>query len=115
MTLKAEERLRGLWAADEINLIPIESKSYFQDDVGATIVQLRALNEDCTHVFWTLDGADIRVTFTEDRDPVAGTAGHLFVNGSTGVWPREMAEAARMVRNAGVNALFCVTQLSRMA
>jgi hypothetical protein len=114
MTLQDEKRLGRLWALDSVNLVPIADKDYFQETIDDSMTQLRALHEDATHVFWTLDSADIRVTFDPAHDPVAGTDGHLFAAGGSGVWPRALAEAARMIRNAGVDAVIRVSQLKRM-
>lgn len=114
MTRPAEERIRGMWAFDPVNVRPIDHESYFQEAINDTIVQLRDLHAQTNFVLWTLDGADIRVTFDAAHNPAAGAAGHLFVDGSTGVWSREMAQAVRMTREAAVNATIRVTQLARV-
>lgn len=98
------------WATNEINLVPVERCLDMHRVANDTVRQFLAFHGNCTHVLWSLEGADVRVTF-DGSDPVAGANGHLFLDGATGVWRVELAQAARFTRNAGVNAAIHVTQL----
>ena len=101
-------------SANEINLVPVPRVHDYHpvvNDVAAPVLPF-ALNRAATHAFWTLEGADVRVTF-DGSDPVAGVNGHLFVDGAQGCWAAERMAAARAVRNAGANAHFHITQLYR--
>jgi len=64
-----------------------------------------------THVYWTVDGADIRVRF-DGTDPDANT-GHLLRDGSSGMWHRNLAKAAKMIRTAATSAQFFATPVCR--
>lgn len=69
-----------------------------------------ALNPATTHVEWTLDAADVRMTF--DGSAPTATNGHLFVNGTSRVWHRKRAEACKVIRGAATNGYIHITELS---
>jgi len=93
---------------NEINLVSIDKKPYFERYIGAVVCQLRVLNPNCTHIFWTLETENVRAVFGTNESP--GDKGHLLLAGSSGVWSRAMAQSARFVSVAG-QARIRVTQL----
>ena len=58
-----------------------------------------ALNADTSHVYWSLDGCDMRVTI-DGGAPTAG-AGHIFKDGNSGIWSRSWAIAAKVIATSG--------------
>jgi len=58
-----------------------------------------ALDADTSHVYWTLDGCDMRVTI-DGGAPTAG-AGHIFKDGNSGIWSRSWAIAAKVIAVSG--------------
>jgi hypothetical protein len=69
------------------------------------------IDEKTTHVFWTVDGADVRVRF-DGTDPDANT-GHLLRDGSSGTWHKTTAKAAKLIRTASTDALFFASKMAR--
>ena len=58
-----------------------------------------ALDADTSHVYWTLEGCDMRVTI-DGGAPTAG-AGHIFKDGNSGIWSRSWAIAAKVIATSG--------------
>lgn len=58
-----------------------------------------ALDADTSHVYWSLDGCDMRVTI-DGGAPTAG-AGHIFKDGNSGIWSRSWANAAKVIAVSG--------------
>lgn len=58
-----------------------------------------ALDADTSHVYWSLDGCDMRVTI-DGGAPTAG-AGHIFKDGNSGIWSRSWAIAAKVIAVSG--------------
>jgi hypothetical protein len=58
-----------------------------------------ALDSNTSHVYWTLEGCDMRVTI-DGGAPTAG-AGHIFKDGNSGIWSRAWATAAKVIAVSG--------------
>ena len=58
-----------------------------------------ALDSNTSHVYWSLDGCDMRVTI-DGVAPTAG-AGHIFKDGNSGIWGRSWANAAKVIAVSG--------------
>ena len=58
-----------------------------------------ALDADTSHVYWSLDGCDMRVTI-DGGAPTAG-AGHIFKDGNSGIWSRSWAIASKVIAVSG--------------
>ena len=58
-----------------------------------------ALDADTSHVYWSLEGCDMRVTI-DGGAPTAG-AGHIFKDGNSGIWSRSWAIAAKVIAVSG--------------
>jgi len=73
-------------------------------------VQFSAFAVGTSHVFWTSEDAECRVTF-DDSAPTT-TNGHVIAAGSSGVWTVEMAEAAKFIRTTATSAVIHASQMA---
>jgi hypothetical protein len=58
-----------------------------------------ALDADTSHVYWSLEGCDMRVTI--DGGTPTASAGHIFKDGNSGIWSRSWAIAAKVIAVSG--------------
>lgn len=77
------------------------------DTVGG--VQFSALDGATQYVFWTSETSDCRVTF--DGSAPTTTNGHLIVEGSSGLWPADLAADAKFIRTTGESAVITATEM----
>ena len=77
---------------------------------NAGSVQFAALDVGTSHILWTSEDANFRVTFDGSEPSV--TNGHVITANSTGTWTREMAEAAKFLSTTGTNAIFYASQMA---
>jgi hypothetical protein len=82
----------------EGSLVPVLGQALVEVTLGAAAA-LPACADATTHVFWTLDGGDMRVLW--DGTNPSGTKGHEIKSGSSGVWRKEMWRRARVYGTAG--------------
>ena len=68
------------------------------------------LNDNTNYVFWTLTGADAYFTL-DNSDPVGGSNGHFVAANASGVWSREMAIAAKWIREGATSARLHISEL----
>jgi len=94
------------------NLIPVSGVSDRAVTAGAVAGPLivAALNENTQVVYWTLTGANARVTF--DGSAPTASNGHQYANGASGEWSPIRAQAARIIREAGTDAVFHITEMN---
>lgn len=94
------------------NMVPVSGVSDRSVTAGAAASAfiVAALSEQTTVVYWTLTGANARVTF-DGSDPTASN-GHQYVNGATQEWSPIRAQAARIIREAGTDAVFHITEMN---
>jgi len=78
------------------------------DDTGGG-VQFAAFHEATTHVFWSSETAECRVTF--DGSVPTTVNGHVIPAGSSSIWSVALAEAAKFVRTGGASAVIHVSQM----
>jgi len=62
-----------------------------------------ALDADTSHVYWSLEGCDMRVTI--DGGAPTASAGHIFKDGNSGIWSRAWATAAKVIAVSGSGTL----------
>ena len=67
-----------------------------------------ALNENTQKVVWTVHDAGVFVTF--DGDAATTSNGHLIASGTSGEWSVATAEAAKVIREAGVSARIHISE-----
>lgn len=79
--------------------------------VDATLggVQFAAFHADTTHVFWSCEDAQCRVTF--DGSAPTATNGHIINVFDSGVWTVALATAARFIRTGGTSAIIHASQM----
>ena len=70
---------------------------------AANFILSPALNDQTTHVWWTLDGCDARIMIV-GTTPTTST-GHLIYNGSSGIWSKIWATSAKIVATSGTGVV----------
>ena len=75
----------------------------------ATNFIVAALNANTSHVYWTLEGADIRLTI--DGSTPTTTAGHIFKDGNSGIWSAGWAKNAKAIAVSGTG-VFTISELN---
>jgi hypothetical protein len=95
----------------ESTLVPNSTQADQRLTVDATAggVQFTTLEGSTTHILWTLEDAQVRVTF--DGSAPTSTNGHVLNAGDGGVWARGMAVAAKFIRTGGTSGVVHASQL----
>lgn len=77
----------------------------------ATNFIVAALTADTTHVYWSLEGCDTRMSI----DGVAPTTldGHIIKDGNSGIWSRSWAQAAKVISISGAGK-FTISELNHL-
>lgn len=73
-------------------------------------VQFAAFDEATTHVFWSCETAQVRVTF--DGSAPTTTNGHVIEPGAYGVWSKAMAQAAKWIRTGANSATVHASEMA---
>jgi len=68
------------------------------------------LNEQTQGIYWSITGANARVTF--DGTTPTSTLGHQLVNGDEGIWSPTLANAAKIIREASTDAPIYITEIN---
>lgn len=71
-----------------------------------------ALNDSTDAISWSLTGANAYYTI-DGSDPVGGSNGHIVTDGSSSIWSKEMANAARWIREGAGSARLHISELQR--
>jgi hypothetical protein len=92
--------------------IPQSGAAHAQRTVSSTALLIidGSLNASTTQVLVQFNGADARVTF-DGTNPTA-TKGFKYVDGSSAYLSREMAIAAKAIRNASTDVVVEIQQLN---
>jgi len=93
--------------------IPQYGAPHTQVTVGLTAVALLGtltLNADTTHVLIQFTGANARVTF--DGSTPTTTKGFIYSDGSTAYLTRNMASAAKAIRDDSTNLIVEIQELN---
>jgi len=75
----------------------------------ATNFIVAALNVNTSHVYWTLEGADVRLTIDGSTPTVS--AGHIFKDGNSGIWSAGWAKNAKVIAVSGTG-VFTISELN---
>jgi hypothetical protein len=75
----------------------------------ATNFIVAALNPNTSHIYWTLDGADVRLTI-DGSNPTASD-GHVFKGGNSGIWSAGWAKNAKVIAVSGTG-VFTISELN---
>jgi len=75
----------------------------------ATNFIVASLTADATHVYWSLEGCDARMSI----DGVAPTTvdGHIIKDGNSGIWSRSWALSAKVISVSG-SGKFTISELN---
>jgi len=76
--------------------------------VSDSVVQLSGTSAACVLVYVTVEGQAARITF-DGSDPT-GTTGHLYAAGTSEVWTKKQAAAAKFIRDGGSDAIVHATE-----
>ena len=79
--------------------------------VGGTATNfiVAALNVNTSHVYWTLEGADVRLTI--DGSTPTTSVGHIFKDGNSGFWSAGWAKNAKVIAVSGTG-VFTISELN---
>ncbi len=79
--------------------------------VGGTATNfiVAALNVNTSHVYWTLEGADVRLTI--DGSTPTTSVGHIFKDGNSGIWSAGWAKNAKVISVSGTG-VFTISELN---
>ncbi len=79
--------------------------------VGGTATNfiVAALNVNTSHVYWTLEGADVRLTI--DGSTPTTSVGHIFKDGNSGIWSAGWAKNAKVIAVSGTG-VFTISELN---
>jgi hypothetical protein len=93
------------------DLVPngIQADQRLTVDATAGGVQFAAFHADTTHVIWSAEAAEVRVTF--DSSAPTSTNGHIIPIGTTGVWAKALAVAAKFIRTGGTSGIIHASQV----
>lgn len=72
-------------------------------------VQASAFDPRTTHVFWTLEDAQIR--FTLDGSAPTSANGHILEVGDFGIWPMSWVHAAKFIRTGATSGILHLSPL----
>jgi len=75
----------------------------------ATNFIVAALGANTSHVYWTLDGADVRLTI--DGSTPTTLAGHIFKDGNSGIWSAGWAKNTKVIAISGTG-VFTISELN---
>lgn len=93
------------------NLIPNATEADQALTVADTAggVQFAAFHAATTHVFWTLETGQVRVTF--DGSAPTTTNGHIVNVGDYTVWAKATAAAAKFIRTGTTSGVISASQM----
>ena len=94
-----------------MQVIPVSNTTHRDLTVGSTAVNFigAALNANTSHVYWTLDGADMR--FSIDGTTPTITVGHIIKDGNSGIWSRTWAQSVKVIAVSG-SGVFTISELN---
>jgi hypothetical protein len=94
-----------------MQVLPVSGTSMRTLSVGATATNfiVAALGGNTSHVYWTLDGADIRLTIDGSTPTVS--VGHIFKDGNSGIWSAGWAKNAKVIAISGTG-IFTISELN---
>jgi hypothetical protein len=104
-------QLDALVNAGNIFLIPNGTVTDQVLTVDATVggVQFAVFHAATTHILWSNETAQCRVTFDGSAPTI--TNGHLIEIGDSGIWAKGLATAAKFIRTGDTSAKISASQL----
>jgi hypothetical protein len=94
-----------------MQVLPVSGTSMRTLSVGGTATNfiVAALNVNTSHVYWTLEGADVRLTI--DGSTPTTSVGHIFKDGNSGIWSAGWAKNAKVISVSGTG-VFTISELN---
>jgi hypothetical protein len=94
-----------------MQVLPVSGTSMRTLSVSGTATNfiVAALNPNTSHIYWTLDGADVRLTI-DGSNPTASD-GHVFKGGNSGIWSAGWAKNAKVIAVSGTG-VFTISELN---
>jgi len=94
-----------------MQVLPVSGTSMRTLSVGGTATNfiVAALGANTSHVYWTLDGADIRLTIDGSTPTVS--VGHIFKDGNSGIWSAGWAKNSKVIAISGTG-VFTISELN---
>jgi hypothetical protein len=94
-----------------MQVLPVSGTSMRTLSVSSTATNfiVAALNANTSHVYWTLAGADIRLTI--DGSTPTTSVGHIFKDGNSGIWSAGWAKNAKVISVSGTG-VFTISELN---
>ena len=94
-----------------MQVLPVSGTSMRTLSIGGTASNfiVAPLNPNTSHVYWTLEGADVRLTIDGSAPTVS--AGHIFKDGNSGIWSAGWAKNAKVIAVSGTG-VFTISELN---
>lgn len=94
-----------------MQVLPVSGTSMRTLSVSGTATDfiVAALGANTSHVYWTLDGADVRLTIDGSTPTVS--VGHIFKDGNSGIWSAGWAKNAKVIAISGTG-IFTISELN---
>jgi len=94
-----------------MQVLPVSGTSMRTLSAGGTATNfiVAALNVNTSHVYWTLEGADVRLTI--DGSTPTTSVGHIFKDGNSGIWSAGWAKNAKVIAVSGTG-VFTISELN---
>jgi hypothetical protein len=94
-----------------MQVIPVSNTTHRNLTVSSTATNfiVAALNANTSHVYWTLAGADMRMSI--DGTTPTASDGHIIKDGNSGIWSRTWAESTKVIAVSG-SGVFTISELN---
>ena len=100
---------RAMSVTDQVlNWTAVESDQHVT--VSNAVQTITPVHPDTRYVQLNVQGADVRVRM--GKDPVGGSAGALWKDGSFVYWKKELLAKARFIRDGGTDAVVHVEEFA---
>jgi hypothetical protein len=95
-----------------MQVIPVQNvlrRNLTVTSTAKDFIESPVLNVDTTHVYWTLAGADMRMSI--DGSAPTTSNGHIIKDGNSGIWSRKWAESTKVIAISGAG-VFTISELN---
>jgi hypothetical protein len=94
-----------------MQVLPVSGTSMRTLSVSGTATNfiVAPLNPNTSHIYWTLAGANIRLTI--DGSTPTTSVGHVFNDGNSGIWSAGWAKNAKVIAVSGTG-VFTISELN---
>jgi len=94
-----------------MQVIPVSNTTHRNLTVSSTSTNfiVAALSANTSHVYWTLAGADMRLSI--DGSSPTTSNGHIIKDGNSGIWSKTWAQSAKVIAVSG-SGIFTISELN---